>query len=80
MPDLATDRTIRQRKPLTKAQQKVSDWVRVHHAILTTVANELGVSVQFVHRIAYNRDARSRGLMVEHKLKSLGCPLIQKIG
>jgi hypothetical protein len=70
---------VRERKTLTKAQQKIADWVRVHPAVLSNVARELGVSVQFVHRVAYNRDAKSRGLKVERKLKELGCPLIQKI-
>lgn len=55
------------------------NWVRSNHGILSRVAREFGLSVQFVQRIAYNREAQSKGHRVEHKLIALGCPLIQKV-
>ena len=60
--------------------------MRKNYGVLSRVAREMvspdhpnGLSVQFVQRIAYNREARSKGWKVEKRLKALGCPLMQKI-
>jgi len=75
----AATSTHRQRRTLSPAQLRVQNWVKKNHGALSQVARELGVSVAFTQRIAYNLEARSKGLRVEHKLKALGCPLIQRI-
>lgn len=66
---------VRPRRELDGAQQKVRDWILDHRGALKVVAEEAGVSHQFVQRIAYRRaDARSGGLRVERMLRDLGCP------
>lgn len=70
----------RQQRKLTPAQMRIKNWIRKNHGILSEIAREFGLSVQFVQRVAYNQEAQSKGLRVEHKLKSRGCPLIQRIG
>ena len=76
---LATTEVKREPRELTGAERRISNWIKQNHGVLSRVANELGLSVAFVQRVAYNREARSQGLRVERKLLSLGCPLIQKI-
>lgn len=70
-----TRELVRPRRELDRAQQKVRDWILDHRGALKVVAEEAGVSHQFVQRIAYRRaDARSGGLRVERMLRDLGCP------
>lgn len=69
----------RSRRVLDEDELKIQHWVRSNYGTLSEIARESGLSVQFVQRIAYNREARSRGYSVERKLLALGCPLIQKI-
>jgi hypothetical protein len=69
----------RHRRPLSHEERRVQHWLKSNHGILSQVARDCDVSVQFVHRIAYNREAQSRGLRVEKKLAGLGCPLMQKV-
>lgn len=71
--------TERQVRDLSKAELKIRDWIKVNTGVLSRVARETGKSVAFVQRVAYNREARSKGLVVERKLLELGCPLIQKL-
>ncbi len=71
--------STRRQRILTPAERRVRTWIMNHNGILSEVAREFDLSVAFVQRIAYNREARSKGLKVEHKLKVLGCPLQQKI-
>jgi hypothetical protein len=54
-------------------------WIDNNYGVLSRVARQTGVSVAFVQRVAYNREARSKNFKVEKKLLGLGCPLIQKI-
>jgi phage portal protein BeeE len=70
-------RRVRDLSPL---ESRVQSWVKANHGVLSRVAQETGKSVQFVQRVAYNREAQSAGWIVERKLLALGCPLIQKIG
>lgn len=69
----------RQQRTLSPPQVRVQNWIKKNHGVLSEIAREMGLSVAFVQRIAYNLEARSKGLRVEHKLKSRGCPLIQRI-
>lgn len=69
----------RQSRDLTGPERRVKNWIKQNHGILSRIARETGKSVQFVQRIAYNHEARSRGLVVENQLLRHGCPLIQKI-
>lgn len=65
----------RTRRELTSTERRVHNWIAQNHGVLTRVANELNISVQFCQRIAYSREARSKGMRVERRLKELGCPL-----
>jgi hypothetical protein len=66
---------IRPRRELDHAQQKVRTWILNHRGALKVVAEEAGVSHQFVQQIAYRRSgSRSGGLRVERMLRDLGCP------
>jgi DNA-binding MarR family transcriptional regulator len=69
----------RQQRVLSPQQTRVQNWIKKNHGALSEIAREMGLSVSFVQRIAYNLEARSKGLRVEHKLRSRGCPLIQRI-
>lgn len=69
----------RRPRELSGAERRVSNWIKQNHGVLTRVANKFNLSVAFVQRIAYNREAQSAGLKVERELRSLGCPLIQKL-
>lgn len=69
----------RHSRHLSPGEQRVKRWVSANHGVLSRVARELGLSVAFVQRVAYAREAQSKGLRVERKLQALGCPLIQKI-
>lgn len=71
----------RQPRLLTPAERKVQRWARENYGILSRIAREIipPVSVQFVHKIAYGRGEKSRGMRVERALLKAGCPLIQKI-
>lgn len=72
--------TGRKKRVLSRAEQKVQEWIKDHHGVLSNVAKDTGLSIAFVQRVAYNRgEARSKGLKVENRLASLGCPLIQPI-
>jgi hypothetical protein len=64
---------------LTPQQRRISTWAKKNYGVVTKLAREFNLSPTFVHRVMYNRDAKSKGFAVERKLKSLGCPLIQKI-
>ena len=66
-------------RELTGAERRISTWIRQNHGVLSQVARKLGLSVAFVQRVAYNREAQSKGLRVERELQARGCPLIQKI-
>lgn len=76
----ASTQSARQQRKLTPAQMRIKNWIKKNHGVLSETAREFGLSVQFVQRVAYNQEAQSKGLRVEHKLRSKGCPLIQKIG
>ena len=69
----------RKTRTLTHAEQRVQNWIKKNHGVLSRVAEELDLSVAFVQRIAYNRDAQSKAFKVEQRLAALGCPLIQKL-
>jgi len=69
----------RRQRELSPAERRVRQWVKSNHGVLSSVAREFGLSVQFVQRIAFNREARSHEMRVEKRLRELGCPLIQKI-
>jgi len=69
----------RQSRPLSDAERRVKTWIRSNHGVLSQLAREYGLSVQFVQRIAYNREAKSKDFRVEHRLLQLGCPLIQPV-
>lgn len=75
----ATTEVKRVERELTGAERRVAAWIKQNHGVLSRVARELGLSVAFVQRVAYDREAQSKGLRVERKLQALGCPLIQKI-
>lgn len=68
----------RQPRQYNADERKVKMWIKRNHGILTRVAAELGLSVQYVSRVAYNRSDPSKGLRIERKLIQLGCPLIQR--
>ena len=74
-----TESNGRSQRILTPAERRIRNWIANTPGVLSTVARELGLSVAFVQRVAYNREAKSQGLRVEHRLKELGCPLQQKI-
>lgn len=78
-PLASTVETKREPRDLSGAERRVSNWIKQNHGVLSRVARELGLSVAFVQRVAYCREARSKNLRVERKLQALGCPLIQKI-
>lgn len=69
----------RKTRKLSPEQRSVRTWIKLHYGVLSEIARETEKSVAFVQRIAYNREAQSRGFIVERKLKARGCPLIQKI-
>lgn len=77
---LAAASSPRRMRTLTKAEQKIQQWVKKNHGVMSEIARELDLSVQFVARIAYNQNAQSAGFRVEHRLRQKGCPLIQRIG
>lgn len=60
-------------------EKRVKAWVSANHGVLSRIAREFDLSLAFVWRVAYGREAQSKGLRVEHKLQALGCPLIQRI-
>jgi hypothetical protein len=69
---------VRPRRELDRSAARVRQWVLDHRGALRVVADEAGVSHQFVHQIAYRRaGARSGGLRVERMLRDLGCPGIR---
>lgn len=68
----------RESRRLTPAETRVRLWIKANHGVLSKVAREFQVSVTFVQRIAYNREAQSAGLKIEMRLRSLACPLIQR--
>ncbi len=70
-----TEAPKRNRRELTPGERKVRNWIMKNKGVLSRTAKEFGLSVPFVERIAYSREARSNGLRVEHRLKELGCPL-----
>lgn len=76
---MSTDTSERTPRELTPAQKRVRAWIRDNHGVLSRVAREFGLSVQFVQRIAYHREAQSKGRRVEQRLISLGCPLNQRV-
>ncbi len=69
----------RQQRKLSPGQVRVQNWIKKNHGALSEIARQTGLSVSFVQRVAYDLEARSKGLRVEHALKSRGCPLIQRI-
>jgi hypothetical protein len=71
--------TAVERKPLSPPEQRIKNWLAKNYGVLTRVSKELGLSIAFVQRVAYNRGARSRGLKVERRLLELGAPLIQRL-
>ncbi len=75
----ASATATRKQRTLSSAEQRVQNWIKKNHGVLSRVAEELNLSVAFVQRIAYNRDAQSKAFKVEHRLAALGCPMIQKI-
>jgi len=60
-------------------QIRVRIWIEKHYGLLTTIAKDLGLSIAFVQRIAYGRDAKSRDYRVERRLQQQGWPLANKI-
>lgn len=66
-------------RALTAHERRVKAWIKSQRGVLSQVARELGLSVAFVQRVAYNREAKSKGLRVEHRLRALGCPLAQRV-
>ena len=74
-----TTTTPRVTRDLPPVERRIKAWIDNNYGVLSRVARQLHVSVAFVQRVAYNREARSKNLKVERKLLSLGCPLIQKI-
>lgn len=73
-------KTSRRQRVLTPGERRVRNWISNTPGVLSRVAKEQGLSVAFVQRIAYGREAQSKGWRVEHRLKELGCPLQQKVG
>lgn len=71
--------STRNARQLNEQEQKVRLWIRGQHGILSKVAREFELSVQFIQRIAYNREAQSKDYRVERRLLQLGCPLIQHV-
>ena len=71
--------TLRGQRELSTGEMRVRTWILNNRGVLSRIARELNLSLAFVQRVAYNREAASKGLRVEHRLKELGCPLIQKI-
>lgn len=69
----------RQYRDLTSGEKIVRAWIMNNYGVLSRIAREFNCSVQWVQRIAYNREARSKGLAIEKKLKALGCPLQQRL-
>lgn len=72
-------RAKRQVRDLSPEELRVQTWIRKNHGVLSMVAQETGKSVAFVQRIAYNREAQSKGFRIERVLRAKGCPLIQSI-
>lgn len=79
VPEPRRKKTPRVARDLSPEERRVHMWVRQHHGVLSEIARKTQKSVQFVQRVAYNREARSRGLVVEKMLLKRGCPLIQKV-
>lgn len=71
--------TPRKYRVLSNPEKRVRSWIALHPGVLSNLAREFKLSVSFVQRIAYNREASSQGLRVEKRLKSMGCPLQQEI-
>lgn len=63
---------------MTTEESRVKLWIKANHGVLSRVAVEFDRSVQFVQRIAYNREAQSKEFRIERRLATLGCPLIQE--
>lgn len=73
-------RPRRKFEQLTLAEQRVRRWVLANPNRMQEIAERLGVSHQFVQRLAYGRKGdASRGFRVERALKDAGCPGV-KIG
>jgi hypothetical protein len=73
---------VKRERNLSADEARICAWIKENHGVLSRVARSMQppLSVQFVARIAYNQNAKSKGFHVERKLKALGCPLIQRIG
>lgn len=78
-PKSRLEKSKRKFRDLSPAERKIKVWISRNYGQLSVIARELNLSPQFVQRIAYNREARSKGLVVERRLMDLGCPLIQKL-
>jgi len=71
---------VPQRRKLTIAELKVRTWILKNRGIMSKLSKELGVSIAFLHKVAYGKsEARSKGLRVEHRLLAAGCPLKQQV-
>lgn len=74
-PPGALKRPRRSFTQLTVAEQRVRRWVLNNPNKMQEIAETLGVSHQFVQRLAYGRKGdASRGRRVERALKDAGCP------
>lgn len=68
------------RKPrtLTPHQARIRAWILKNRGAAQRVADECGVSHQYVQRIMYGRvDGPSRERRVERALEALGCPVMR---
>jgi hypothetical protein len=59
---------------LTPAQARVRTWIKSNYGIISQIAEQLSFTPQYVHRIAYGHEARSKDYRVENALKKRGWP------
>lgn len=73
--------TERKPRTLSLSEVRVRRWVKGNHGVLSRIARELDLSIQYVSKIAYyENEMRSKDFRVERKLKHAGCPLMQRVG
>lgn len=77
---LAAPPKKRPQRRLSPLEMPVRVWISEHRGTLSRIAEEFGVSPQFVRMIAYCEEGRkSAGMRIERRLSELGCPLPRKM-
>lgn len=73
---MTPDQPKRPGRKLSSREKSVREWALENRSAMASIAREFGVSHQFVHMIAYQREGRrSAGMRIERALEERGWPL-----